>query len=165
MACKSPLTTSGMRPGIAESDCISRSCCDSQPRCQYGLGLSSVNLPSGPKISGYHSPHFPALHPGGLDGTFTRWMTSRVAARAFSQASTSGATKTPVGPARVTVRLTKEGPRRDAHNARCQSFRRAQKDETTIGQHCPILEALAICSDQAGTLGTKDVAWPLLPEA
>jgi len=46
------------------------------------------------------------LQPGGLEGTFTRWTTFFDAARAFNQASTSGATNTAVGPASVTVRLT-----------------------------------------------------------
>src|SRR5262249_14965941 len=66
--CMSPLTTSGTRPFIADIAAISRSCCLSQPACQYGFAVAVVSLRSGPSTSGYHSPHLPAVHPGGLDG-------------------------------------------------------------------------------------------------
>src|SRR5437762_2221181 len=68
MACMSPLTTSGTRPFIFDNAAIRRSCCLSQPDCQYGFGMEIVSFLSGPRRSGYHSPHLPAVHPGGFDG-------------------------------------------------------------------------------------------------
>ena len=44
-----------------------------------------VSFLSGPRMSGYHSPHFPAVQPGGLDGAWTTWATSVAAIRDFSR--------------------------------------------------------------------------------
>src|ERR1700737_2966080 len=63
---------------------MSRSCFLSQPDCQYGLAIVAVSLPSGPRTSGYHSPHLPAGQPGGVEGT-------------CRQSVTSGAAPAPVG--------------------------------------------------------------------
>src|SRR5207302_7152741 len=90
--CMSPLTTSGTRPFIAESAAIRRSCCLSQPDCQNGLGIAVVSLRSGPRMSGYHSPHLPAVQPGGLEGACTRCETSVAAVLALSHFSASGST-------------------------------------------------------------------------
>src|SRR5262249_51332082 len=76
------------------------------PDCQYGFGLLIVSVPLVSRISGYHSPHFPALQPGGLDGTFTTCVTSSSCMRRLSQSSTSRSTKTALGPASVVERRT-----------------------------------------------------------
>ena len=66
--------------------------------------MSVVSLRSLPSMSGYHSPHLPALHPGGFDGMLTTWVTSRSAIRDLSQLSTVPSTNTALGPFSVCER-------------------------------------------------------------
>src|SRR4051812_38024669 len=100
----SPLMTKGARSFMPDIAVMMRSCCFNQPDCQYGLADLIVSFLSDPRTSGYHSPHFPAVHPGGFDGTLTTWATSLAAIRAASQRSTSRSTYTALGPASVAVR-------------------------------------------------------------
>src|SRR5271166_196585 len=66
MAWRSPETNKGMRVRIFDDACNRRSCWARQPSCQYGFGLLVLTVPS-TSISAYHSPHLPALQPGGVD--------------------------------------------------------------------------------------------------
>src|ERR1700750_78093 len=81
-----------------------------------------VSLPSLPSTSGYQSPHFPALQPGGKEGTCTRCSVSDAEVRAMSHFSTSGSTYTALGPARVIV------PRQsDVKSAASRPYRSVRK--------------------------------------
>src|SRR5687767_13131288 len=95
---------SGTIPRIADAACRRRSCCSRQPDCQYGLGMLVVSCWLPPSMSAYHSPHLPALQPGGIDGMLTTWIASEVAIRAFSQSSINGGTNVALGPVSVTYR-------------------------------------------------------------
>ena len=76
--CRSPLTKSGTRPPIPDAAASSRSCCARQPLCQYGFATSVVSrfYARGSRMSEYHSPQLPALHPSGVEGTLTTCATS-----------------------------------------------------------------------------------------
>ena len=96
---------SGMRPRIADEACSRRSCCSRQPDCQYGLGIFVVSSSLPPSISAYHSPHFPALQPGGVDGMLTTCEASDVGhARASAIVRSSGGTNVALGPVSVMYR-------------------------------------------------------------
>ena len=106
IAWRSPLTTSGARDRIPDIAWTSRSCWPSHPACQYSFGTVVVSPPAaGSRTSGYHSPHFPALHPIGFDGAWTRWLTPAAAVRRTSHSSTAASTKAADGPS-VIVRRT-----------------------------------------------------------
>ena len=105
-AWRSPLTTRGLRARMLDIAPTSRSCCLSHPSCQKGFGTAVVRAPaSESRMSGYHSPHFPALHPIGFEGAWTTCRTPAEAVRASSHSSTFGSRKTAVGPS-VMVRRT-----------------------------------------------------------
>src|SRR5262245_17925965 len=55
-------------------------------------------------MSAYHSPHLPALQPGGSDGMLTTWIASEFAMRAASHCSTMGGTNVALGPVIVMYR-------------------------------------------------------------
>ena len=57
------------------------------------------SLPSACSRSGYHSPHFPALQPTGVEGRFTTCRASCAAIRRISHDSTVSGMKPPAGPA------------------------------------------------------------------
>ena len=90
-------------PDIAASK---RSCCFTQPSCQYGFFTSTLSLPSLVSTSGYHSPHLPAVQPCGLEGACSTCAASERAMRSFSHASTVSSTNTALGPASVAVGRT-----------------------------------------------------------
>src|ERR1051326_8950124 len=60
------------------------------------------NLPSGCNRSGYHSPHFPALQPTGVDGRFTTLSVSSAAIRCVNHSSAVSGTNPPTGPVTET---------------------------------------------------------------
>ena len=106
IACKSPLTVSGMRPFIAAIAAAKRSCCFSQPLCQYGFGLAAVSLPS--RVEDIGIP----LHPlsraptHGTAGSVYQMSDIRRRRARQSQRSASGSMYTALGPASVHVRRT-----------------------------------------------------------
>ena len=115
IACRSPERTSGIRPGMATISAIQAVVLLEPAALPMGFGTSVVSLPSLPKMSRYHSPHLPALHPGGLEAVVAR---GRDKVLLWSQALSRwlGASAAAAGPPMPLV--IKRGSVEAAHPAR-----------------------------------------------
>src|SRR4051794_8517856 len=68
--------------------------------------MDVVSFPSAPRMSGYHSAHFPAVQPMGFEGMLMTCAASLLSVRLRIQRSMFVSTNTAVGPAIVIVRRT-----------------------------------------------------------